>query len=296
MKTNTIKLVFLLTIVLTVFNACDQIDAPYTIETNEADTNIFPVPEFPTSTTVEKKVLLEDFTGHKCGNCPRAAEELVRLEEEYHNQLVSVAIHVSDYFAGADETGYFSNDYRTETGNDLNDYFGVESAGLPKGIINRSSYESSIVLNYSSWEAGITEQLAEDPKVDIQIITQYNEETNEFAAHVQTELLEDFDFELNVSVLFVEDSVISAQKDYELDPNVIEDYAHRHMLRSSLNGTWGTLIFDSSASNGDKFVNSYTTTFNAGYNENNCYIVAFVYNTATKEVLQAEEQRILSAD
>lgn len=296
MKTKYLKVVLLFTTILAVFIGCDNIDPPYTIETSKADTNKFPVPDFPTNYKVVKKVLLEDFTGHKCGNCPRAAEELVRLEDKFQDQLVPVSLSVSDYFAGADETGYFTNDYRTETGNELNTYFGIESAGLPKGLINRAAYELVTVLNHGSWEAGINEQLNGDPKVDIQIITQFNAESDEYAAHVQTELLVDFDYRLYLSVFLLEDSVISAQKDYKLDPSVIEDYAHRHMLRGSLNGTWGTSIFEGSANKGDKFVNSYSSVFNSAYYKYNCYIVAFVYNDETKEVLQAEEVKILSRE
>ena len=34
----------------------------------------------------EKKVLIEDFTGHLCPNCPGAAEELKAIQDIYPNQ------------------------------------------------------------------------------------------------------------------------------------------------------------------------------------------------------------------
>ena len=147
-----LKAIFSLLIALTVILACDVIEPPYAIEDNEADTTRFPVPEFPKKTEYVKRVFLEHFTGHKCGNCPRAGEEVIRLEQIYHDQLIPLALHVTAYFAGADETGYFSNDYRTPTGDDLDYYFGIEAAGLPRGLVNRTEFNAHTILVYSDWK------------------------------------------------------------------------------------------------------------------------------------------------
>ena len=44
-----------------------------------------------------KIVLLEDFTGHKCVNCPVAADEIARLEEWCEGHLIAVSIHAGSY-------------------------------------------------------------------------------------------------------------------------------------------------------------------------------------------------------
>lgn len=273
--------------------SCDVIEPPFIIDTQTADTIKFPVPEFAVRSEFVKKVLLEEFTGHKCGNCPRAAEELVRLEASYHEQLVPLAIHVTDFFGGADETGYYSNDYRTETGAVLNDYYGIESAGLPRGMVNRTEYNEQIILSFSEWEGALIEQLSKEPLVDVQIITQYDADSNQFAAHVQTQLLANFSSELNLSVFLVEDSIVSAQKDYNHDPTTIEDYVHRHMLRKSLNGTWGDPLIDSEAEIGEKIIKSYSSDLDVDYKLKDCYIVAFVLDANSREILHAEQAKII---
>ncbi len=288
-----LKAIFSLLIALTVILGCDVIEPPYTIEDNEADTTRFPVPEFPEKTEYVKKVFLEHFTGHKCGNCPRAGEEVIRLEQIYHDQLIPLALHVTAYFAGADETGYFSNDYRTPTGDDLDYYFGIEAAGLPRGLVNRTEYNAHTILVYSDWEGAIEAQLSTGPLIDMQIITQYDADSNDFAAHIQIHLLQDFQNTLNLSAFIVEDSIVSAQKDYNEDPTVIEDYTHRHMLRASLNGTWGDPLFESPAANGQKIIKSFSTAIDMEYNPLNCSVLAFVYDATTLEVLQAEEVKII---
>jgi len=288
-----LKAISSLLIALTLILACDVIEAPYIIADNEADSTRFPVPEFPEKTEYIKKVFLEHFTGHKCGNCPRASEEVIRLEQIYHDQIIPLALHVTDYFAGADETGYFSNDYRTPTGDDLDYYFGIESAGLPRGLVNRTEYNSHTILVFADWEGAIETLLSSDPLMDIQIITQYDADRNDFAAHIQTQVLQDFQHSLNLSVFIVEDSIVSAQKDYNEDPTVIEDYTHRHMLRASLNGSWGDPLFEGSAAKGQKILKSYSAALNMEYDPQNCSILAFVYDAATLEVLQAEELKII---
>lgn len=288
-----LKAISSLLIALALILACDVIEPPYIIENNEADTTRFPLPEFPEKTEYVQKVFLEHFTGHKCGNCPRASEEVIRLEQIYHNQLIPLAIHVTDYFAGADESGYFTNDYRTPTGDDLDDYFGIEAAGLPRGIVNRTQYNTHTILVYSDWEGAIARQLSTDPVIDLQIITQYDADSNDFAAHIQIQLLEEFHRTLNLSAFIVEDSIVSAQKDYNNDPTVIEEYTHRHMLRASLNGTWGDPLFESSAVNGQLIIKSFSSALNMEYNPLNSMIVAFVYDAETREVFQAEEVKII---
>jgi len=56
---------------LTILYSCDVIEGDYmTVGTNNPDD----------TTSFVKKVLIEDFTGHRCPNCPSAAAELEALE------------------------------------------------------------------------------------------------------------------------------------------------------------------------------------------------------------------------
>ena len=69
------------------FQSCDVIEEPFT-------------EEIVVGGCAEKckKILLEDYTGHKCGNCPRAAEKAEELKAIYDDQLVSIAVHAG-FFA-----------------------------------------------------------------------------------------------------------------------------------------------------------------------------------------------------
>ena len=69
---------------------------------------------------------------------------------------------------------------------------------------------------------------------------------------------------------------------------------HRHVLRDGITSTiWG----DALTIAGDTAVNAYNYTLPPTFkglapNENLCYVVAYIYDAATYEVIQAEEKKI----
>ncbi|MCG3167732.1 MAG: hypothetical protein POELPBGB_03527 [Bacteroidia bacterium] len=272
------------------FSACDIIEPPYT-EGNGVDTVLCPPQDFETVTNHTRKILVEDYTGHTCGNCPRAAETAASLINTYGEQVVVMAVHVG-FFAQPKNNpdSSYAADYRTEFGNELNTFFGNDAAGLPNGMVNRKPMGgSSPILSYNSWTSAVNAEVALAPVADIYIKPQYNQAGNTACADVKVEFLSALSGEYKLSVFLTEDSVINWQKDYDATPSDIPDYVHRHMLRTSFNGTWGEIIGTAPIAAGSSDIKRYSITLNSGWNSEHLHIVAFVYNTATYEVIQAEE-------
>ena len=65
--------------------ACDIIEEPYFKENNGGGET--PEPK------VQKYVLLEDYTGVKCVNCPAAGEFALQLQEQYHHKVIVLGVH-----------------------------------------------------------------------------------------------------------------------------------------------------------------------------------------------------------
>src|SRR5512133_2768801 len=80
--------------------SCDKLDEPYAVKKTGSDTITGPV----------RKVLLEDYTGHKCVNCPKAAMDARVMEEALGGRLILMAVHAG-YFAEPASTGEFTADY-----------------------------------------------------------------------------------------------------------------------------------------------------------------------------------------
>ena len=99
------KRIVLFLSVLIAFSACDKIDSD-----NFIDGEIIVQPE-----DIDRKILIEDFTGHKCQNCPDAAAEIHNIQNTFPNQVVAIAIHAG-YFSEPNppQAPYLTTDFRTE--------------------------------------------------------------------------------------------------------------------------------------------------------------------------------------
>ena len=87
----------------------------------------------------------------------------------------------------------------------------------------------------------------------------------------------------------MEDSIVGKQL---LPTGDDLNYVHRHVFRGCLNGTWGEDLNTTALAPEDQIKKSYSVTLNEAYNENQCYIIAYVANSDTKEVLQVIEKKI----
>src|SRR4051812_39355218 len=73
-------------------SSCDKVKEPY-VKTNSSSSGC-PVPVFPAQTPV-RKVLVEDYTGHRCVNCPPAGVTLENLRTTYPQQVIGLGVHAN---------------------------------------------------------------------------------------------------------------------------------------------------------------------------------------------------------
>ena len=122
----------------------------------------------------------------------------------------------------------------------------------------------------------VTEILNQTPSVGILLSESNNKIT------VRAKSLSDISGNLKLVVCITEDKII----DYQIDGvDLVEDYEHNHVLRTNVNGTWGTDITLTSEYSSFEF--DYSLDNN--WVRSNCNVVAYIYNDSNKEVLQAEK-------
>jgi hypothetical protein len=92
---------------------------------------------------------------------------------------------------------------------------------------------------------------------------------------------------VNLSLFLCESSIVAPQllPDDTVDPI----YVHNNVFRESLNTAFGELLWTSGANTGDTLSTAISQVLSNDYVAENCKLVAFIYNSATQEVLQAEE-------
>lgn len=292
------KLHHILTFLLAaiIYYSCDYIESPY-IEVGVNGCTIAE-PTFTPRTNPVRKILIEDFTGHRCGNCPRAAEKLLDIYNNNPDRIIAVAIHseLSGYFtAPLGATGKYSYDFRTELGKSIDQKFGISSVGIPNGMVNRKKNNNTVVIPYTQWENQVNELLSIPPDMDIQIKNYFNPNDSTLCSYVYVQALSNISGSFKVVCYLIENDFINWQKDYNYPGEDIENYQHDHILRTQLSTTWGTLLADGSVSAGQTFVNGYSIKFNMEqWNPDNCYVIAFVYNENTDEVIQVEQEKVIN--
>ncbi len=264
------------------FNSCDKIDSPYgvvgTIDTTSQD-------------SIVRNILLEDFTGHTCVACPQAHAEALRLQGQFGSRLVVLSIH-SGFFAKPQPhpNGSFAYDFRTPVGDDITTAFGIGST-YPKGIINRSIIGGGTIdLDWPTWEPAITDQLTKVADASLKITNSFNATDSTVSSTIDIKAINALTDPVSICVFVVEDSIVNWQKDGTVD---VQFYIHRHVLRGSLNGSFGQSQGAMTA--GQLLSRTYSAKLMRNdINPTQVYIYAILINDNTKEVLQVEEKKLIN--
>lgn len=110
-----------------------------------------------------KNVLIEDFTGIHCSNCPRGHAILAGMLQEQHDRVVGVGIHTGDF--AQPMTG--QPDFRLTEGESYMNRFNITS--FPSALINRAPFLDMYPLGTNLWELAARAQAELTADVNLQI-------------------------------------------------------------------------------------------------------------------------------
>lgn len=273
------SLVVLLGIIALTLNGCDVIDSPFT-KSEKVDT---------TTTPTTRKILIEEFTGARCQQCPKGHAEIIRLKSIYGDNLISVSIHANSVFAAPLLPDY-PEDFRTPAGDQL--YIDFQTPPQPSAVINRTMFDGTISSGKSSWADYIAHEDSTAAKVTITPKPTYNSASKTIDIAVDIRFVKEVSENTNLVMYVLEDSVIAPQTN---GSTRIPDYIHRDMLRDMPYSAYGQVLTTSATKANTTVSKNLTYSFSGSnsskWNVNHCIIVlAVVVNNGTeKTVLQAEE-------
>ncbi|MBR4147604.1 MAG: Omp28-related outer membrane protein [Bacteroidales bacterium] len=246
---------------------CDKIDNPHKPYTPSGG---------------NKTVLIKDFTGARCVNCPAAAA----TAHELQHQLGEDRVFVMSVHAGylAQPIGKFP-DFTTPEGtvwyndNSANPLFSVDHVALTEGN----------TLNESQLDTPVSDALAEPQLFDIVINNTYNELTRSLSVENRFNPTGDGQGEYYATVCLLEDSIVGRQV---IPGGVDTAYVFRNVFRGTLNGADGELV-----SNGAFYVDdSFTTTcgieLDTTFNADQCYVLTYIYDKIDGKILQTAMRKV----
>lgn len=178
----------------------------------------------------ERAVLLEDFTGQLCLNCPIAHEKIEELEKQYgRDKLIAVSIHGGQLGIDKSRTNFTTGlvGLKTEEGNAIVETYGITS--FPMGVIDFGS-----PINYDLWAGAVREAIAKptDTQLDLRIsYTPDGEESNTGVIEMNASIESSNPHTGNLQFWIVEDHIIAHQRN---SSGTIPDYEHNNVFRAQL--------------------------------------------------------------
>ena len=267
-----------------VLTSCDIVQAPYTENNIDTTTN----PNI-------RKIVLEEYTGFRCGNCPAASDFAKKLRDSIFkdNNIIIMSIHAGPY---ALPKGTHKYDFRTTEATELDNFFGCSNAGNPNGLVSRVGYSTNHILRDGAWEEAIKTLIkAPPPNMSVDLTNTYNAANREVTATVKVKYWNAGSTNDNLCLYMIEDSVVQYQlDDRQVNPDV-ENYVHDHVFRTALTGTWGDTLSTTPPKARQTIEKTVKYIIPAGkdWRINKLKIIAFVYdNGATYEIWQADEKPV----
>ena len=230
-----------------------------------------------------KTVLIKDFTGARCVNCPAAAEYAHSLQ----HQLDEDHIFIMSVHAGylAQPIGSFPN-FLTEEGtewynnHDANPLFAVDHVALTDGN----------TFNEGQIDAPVTAALEEEQSFEIVVGARYDEADRQLQVSAQAIALNDMDGQFYITACLVEDNIVGWQT---IPGGVDKEYVFRNVFRGTINGAYGEAFEDYHVDSDDTFSFSYSTEINADYNAEECYLMVYIYDKSQGDkILQTAVKKI----
>lgn len=221
---------------------------------------------------VTRAVLIEDFTGQRCLNCPTAHETIEKLQQQYGaDKVIAVSIHGGALAVNNTETII---GLRTTLGDNYNKLWNIES--WPSGIINRNSG----ILTNDQWAAKVYEEIQRPVEMQLEVSPEYDDSKNILSVHVTGTPWKEFHGHLQVWL--VEDSIVAPQQ--MPDGKMNREYIHNNVLRESISNWTGDNITDGNGheivlKSMEPFTRNYKISVNDAYrHSDHLAIVAFAYD------------------
>lgn len=246
------------------------------------------------TTTPEKTkrvVLIEEFTGASCVNCPKGIAQTTAIRNAYPENVVVVAVHSN--FLGAPATAGQVN-LRTPDAQAIEAFLGSWFS-KPEAAINRVYDITNQTYRFGSpdsWRGLVEEELKKEPVVELLIDKSFNESTRELTVNLKVKGLETLSKPLHIHCGITESEIIADQLD---NTGKLIDFVHSHALRKMLSPIPGDKLADGITVN-QTLEKQYSFTLpldNILWKPEHCEIFAYVsLDEVEKYVLQAAEVKL----
>lgn len=238
----------------------------------------------PSNDTVYRNVLIEDYTGHRCKNCPKASKAIEQIAGIYGDRVVAIGIHSGPSEFTAPSLPDYPSDFRTPDGDAIAAFFGGVPA-QPIGMVSRVDYTGSGIGHfklYTSWAsetAALIDQLA---IAKIEVVGTVN--GGNIVADADVIFIGAQNGDYKIALYLLEDDIVAPQ--LLPDDTRDADYVHHNVLRKALSQPMGDALASGSIADSTVVSKNFTTPVDASWNTSNLKLVCLVIDDSNQEVMQ----------
>lgn len=187
-----------------------------------------------------RNVLIEEFTGRKCVNCPAGHVTAKEIVDAYPGRVFAINLH----------GGFYSTLEYPNLNTPMCDSIGVafNPNYFPSAIVNRST-ETPIATNM--WRSAVDTQIQQPAECNVAGKVAINPITRKATVTVEVYYTSNSSSDKNyLNVIMIQDSIIGSQTGSSSNP--LQDmgngnYCHMHVLRDNITPIWGDEITNTTA-------------------------------------------------
>lgn len=273
-------------LILFILSACSEVGPNIQPPGNNAladTTYIDPNPGTPQ----QKVVLIEEFTGVQCSNCPLGHAIVKQIVNDNPGRVIGVSMHSTSILS--DPLPSSTQDLRSEEAEVVGDDLVVDSK--PLAAVDRTQNGGFYVSPRFAWGGYVNTQLAQSTPVNVVVETDYDNGSREATITVTVQYTAPVNIKNKLSVYILEDSIETTQ--LQPDNSEIEDYLHKDVLRDILTAPLGDIlnVEGDLYATGRTFKRVYRRVLEPQWESEHILVVAFVhaFENGNKQVYQAAE-------
>jgi hypothetical protein len=251
---------------------------------------------FVSTTAENKNVVLEEFTGIYCVNCPDGHLQATQIHDQNPGDVVLINIHTGSYA----NPNAGDPDFQTPFGNLIAGQSNL--SGYPAATVNRHVFPglemnaggTAMSRTNGNWFTAAAQILTEPSCVNVAAEATLDISTRELTVIVEAYYTGSSTSTTNkINVVLLQNNIEGPQTGGNLNPTQMlpnGNYNHQHMLRHLLTGQWGDNV--TTTATGSFFQNTYTYTIPTDLNG----VVYDLFNLEVAVFVVEGQQEILSGN
>ena len=238
------------------------------------------------TTPQNKKVVLEEFTGTACPNCPGGHTTAAGILTANPGNVFVIAYHPnnSSYTTGDPMASAYPATFYT------NPFISPTNRFMPCAIINRRVLGGiERIQGISTWSSSVDALKAEASPLNVGVSSNYNTTSQLLTVNIEVYFTADVTDDLTIYAELTEDGIIATQS------GGTSPYTHNHVFRKAFVAQRGDVIVSPTLQSG---LRTYTYTFDnstTNYDMTKAEVVAFVRNTSNEEIISANGAEVGSS-